>query len=214
MKKICFFIAVCFCLLTLAKLPEMDDFSSWSNEKKLPENWNLFSRNDRLNSVRKTEKGILLNGMIISEKFKIPGNAKEVKITLKTGSVKKFLKVYLFQCHDKTTSHFQQCGQAYDLKASDGNTYVTTLRVGMQSQRFAAFALDGDGAEIKSISLEPVQKVVIKPIQNEIPVIYNARVPRMDGKYHPEDWQMHLSLKIQSVLFPRKSISLMGKLFL
>lgn len=175
------------CILSLqAALPVNNNFTQWKAGK--PADWSLLKRPDRPNTFKPIKGGILLNGMIISERFKLPGTT--VKITLKTKSVKKFLKVYLFQYSYKAATHFQQCGQAYDLQASDKpNTYVTTLRVSMQGQKFASVVLDGSGAEVESVLVEGVKAAKSNYITREIPVIFNGKAPRLDGKYHPEDWK-------------------------
>ena len=186
MKKTVLFSLLC-CLLSLqAALPENGSFTQWNGDK--PADWSLLKRNDRPNTFQKINGGIRIDGMLISERFKLPGTT--VKITLKTKSVKNFLKVYLFQYTSMNEKLFKQCGQAYDLQASSTpNTLVTTLKVGMQGQRYAAFALDGSGAEVESVTIEEMKVPKSRYITREIPVIFNRKAPRMDGKYHPEDWK-------------------------
>ena len=186
MKKAVLF-SLLGCLLSLqAALPANGNFSQWNGNK--PANWSLIQRNDRPNTCQKINGGIRIDGMLISERFKLPGTT--VKITLKTKSVKNFLKVYLFQYMSKDEKYFKQCGQAFDLQASSTpNTLVTTLKVGMQGQRYAAFAFDGSGAEVESVTIEEMKVAKSQYITREIPVIFNSKAPRMDGKYHPEDWK-------------------------
>ena len=154
MKKTVLFSLLC-CLFSLhAALPENGSFTQWNGDK--PADWSLLKRNDRPNTFKKIDGGILLDGMLVSKRFKLPGTT--VKITLKTKSVKNFLKVYLFQYTSMNEKLFKQCGQAYDLQASSTpNTLVTTLKVGMQGQRYAAFALDGSGAEVESVMIEEMK---------------------------------------------------------
>ena len=93
MKKTVLFSLLC-CLFSLqAALPENGSFTQWNGDK--PADWSLLKRNDRPNTFKKIDGGILLDGKLVSERFKLPGTT--VKITLKTKSVKNYLKVYLFQ---------------------------------------------------------------------------------------------------------------------
>ena len=188
MKKLLFLLIAGMCLLVSGTAVNCENFSAWNTAKNLPENWSLLKRDDRLNKVEKTAGGILLNGMIISEKMPMQSGGVDVKITLKVKSVKKFLKVYLFYYYNLSDTRFNQVGQAFDLQKSDGDTYVTSLRLSRRGQKFYAVVLDGDGAEIESISFAPVEKRIVKNIPCEIPVIFNAKALDVK-KINLADWK-------------------------
>lgn len=171
------FLALSFFLT--AALPESDDFSSWNSSVKLPFGWGILQRQDRPNTVKKTGDGILLDGMIITDRFPMPKKAKDVRITLKTKSVSGFLKVYLFYYHTPSDKIFHQVGQAYDISASKGDLYTTTLRLSNRGQKYYSVVLDGEGAEIESIRIDPIESVDIKNIPCEIPVIYQEKAPNI-----------------------------------
>ena len=167
-KAVLFFLLGCLVPLQAA-LPGNGNFTQWNGDK--PVNWSLIQRNDRQNTYQKINGGIRIDGRLVSERFKLPGSM--VKITLKTKSVKNHLKVYLFQYMSMDEKYFKQCGQAFDLQASSTpNTLVTTLKVGMQGQRYAAFAFDGSGAEVESVTIEEMKVAKSNYITREIPVIF------------------------------------------
>ena len=187
MKKILFLIFSVLSVLTFAALPESENFSAWKSSN-LPGNWSFLTRKDRLNKIEKTADGILLNGMIISDKVPFKNGGSDVKITLKTKSIKKFLKVYLFYYYNSSDKIFKQVGQAFDLKQSDANTYVTSLKLSRRGQKFYSVVLDGAGAEVESIEFAPIEKSVEKDIPCEIPVIFNAKAPNI-AKINLAEWQ-------------------------
>lgn len=188
MKKLLFLLIAGMCLLVSGTAVDCENFSAWNTAKNLPENWSLLKRDDRLNKVEKTAGGILLNGMIISEKMPMQSGGVDVKITLKVKSVKKFLKVYLFYYYNLSDTRFNQVGQAFDLQKSDGDTYVTSLRLSRRGQKFYAVVLDGEDAEISSITFTPIEKKEIKNIPCEIPIVFNAQAPAIK-KINPDEWR-------------------------
>ncbi|MBE6405423.1 MAG: hypothetical protein E7040_05320 [Lentisphaerae bacterium] len=187
MKKILFAFLFGLSLVVFAALPESENFAVWNKTTNLPEGWSMLQRKDRSNTVVKTGNGILLNGMIRTKCFPTPKNAKDILVRLKTGNVKNFLKVYLFYYYNPGDKYFSQVGQVYDIPASQGKTDIVSLKLSNRGQKYYALVLDGDGAEVESIEISPVEKKEVRKIPCEIPVIYNAKAPDVK-KINPAEW--------------------------
>lgn len=182
----CLLISVCSLAFSAFAEPLNGDFGNWNGEQ--PANWKYLKRPDRKNTFEKTKQGIHLNGMVVSDRFKMP--SKKVKVTLSAGPVHGFVKVYLFQYTNKNDVYFMQCGQAFDLPATDkAGTYTAVLDVSMQGQRYAAVAIDAGDALIRSVAVEPVKTIQTKTKLCEIPVTVCLKAPRLDGTWHEEDWK-------------------------
>lgn len=192
---------LCFSFLLYGSEPTIWTFSGgrlsqeWPGQI-MPAGWHGKKRLDRINKLQKLDDNkIYLNGMIISDRFPLP-QEKKVKVTLKTGKIGKFLKVYLFQYFNRNDEYFIQCAEAFDLKAGQEGTFVTSFNIAWQNQKFASLAIDGNDAEIRSISMTPVNEGKVAELkQNIIPVIFNENAPTVDGVYRPEEWKNSFSLK-------------------
>ncbi len=71
---------------------------NWSFKNKTS-GWNVIERNDRKNQMSKTDKGILLNGMIAADKVKISRGNLEVRVKARAKGGKGSLKVYVLETY-------------------------------------------------------------------------------------------------------------------
>ena len=108
----CLLISVCSLAFSAFAEPLNGDFGNWNGEQ--PANWKYLKRPDRKNTFEKTKQGILLNGMVVSDRFKMP--SKKVKVTLSAGPVHGFVKVYLFQLKEDLFLSLKIYHQVYFLE--------------------------------------------------------------------------------------------------
>ena len=171
---------------------KVDSTAGWNiNDSLMPKCWWPVSRTDRKEqSLSRTDvKGIMLNGMIMSDIYEGVRN-KTLNISVKAKGSSGSLKIYLVEYINNKSKDVNWIAQALDTETDDSwKSYNAVITIPpWHADDAVKFCLDGKNVEIKSFKVTEKAAIVNnEKVRCRIPL--NLSPPKINGNFYEGKWE-------------------------